>query len=128
LFYTGDGHAMQGDGEVDGTAIEISLTPTMQLIVHPGAGKALKWPRAEDAAHYYVMGMDTNLDTALKNAVAETVGFLQQRAGLSAADAYALASLSVDFRVGEAVNHVKMVYGVIPKKLFRQNPKYWHAK
>jgi acetamidase/formamidase len=128
LFYTGDGHAMQGDGEVDGTAIEISLTPTLQLIVHPGAGKAMKWPRAEDAAHYYAMGMDTNLEDALTNAVQETVGFLQQRAGLSAADAYALASLSADFRVGEAVNHVKMVYGVIPKKLFKQNPDYWHTK
>ncbi len=128
LFYTGDGHAMQGDGEVDGTAIEISLTPTLQLIVHRGAGLAMKWPRAEDAAHYYAMGMDTNLDTALQIAVAEAVGLLQQRAGLSAADAYALASLSADFRVGEAVNHVKMVYGVIPKKLFRQNLDYWHAK
>ena len=128
LFYTGDGHAMQGDGEVDGTAIEISLTPTLQLIVHPGAGKAMRWPRAEDAAHYYAMGMDINLDEAMKNAVQETVEFLQQRAGLSAADAYALASLSADFRVGEAVNHVKMVYGAIPKQMFRNNAGYWHKK
>ncbi len=128
LFYTGDGHAMQGDGEVDGTAIEISLTPTLQLIVHPGAGTGMKWPRAEDSANYYAMGMDTNLDTALKNAVQQSVDFLRQRAGLSAADAYALASLSTDFRVGEAVNTVKMVYGVIPKKLFAQNPGYWYRK
>jgi len=128
LFYTGDGHAMQGDGEVDGTAIEISLTPTLQLIVHPGAGQAMKWPRAEDATHYYAMGMDTNLDDALKNAVQETVDFLRQKAELSAADAYALASLSADFRVGEAVNDVKMVYGVIPKKLFKQRTEYWHRK
>jgi acetamidase/formamidase len=119
LFYTGDGHAMQGDGEVNGTAIEISLAPTLQFIVHKGAGARMKWPRAEDATHYYLMGMDADLDTALKNAVQETVDFLQVHAGLSAADAYALASLSVDFRVGEAVNNVKMVYGMIPKKLFR---------
>ena len=128
LFYTGDGHAMQGDGEVDGTAIEISLTPTLQLIVHEGAGKAMKRPRAEDAANYYAMGMDTNLDEAMKNAVQETVSFLQQRAGLSAADAYALASLSVDFRVGEAVNSVKLVYGMIPKKIFRQQCEHWRDK
>ncbi len=128
LFYTGDGHAVQGDGEVDGTAIEISLTPTLQFIVHQGAGKSMQWPRAEDAAHYYSMGMDPDLDAALKNAVQETVDFLQHRAGLSAADAYALASLSVDFRVGEAVNNVKMVYGMIPKKLFRRNPEYWKKK
>ena len=125
LFYTGDGHAMQGDGEVDGTAIEISLTPTLQLIVHQGAGKSMKWPRAEDAAHYYAMGMDTDLDAALKNAVEETVAFLRQKAGMSTADAYALASLSVDFRVGEAVNDVKMVYGMIPKRIFTRQPEYW---
>jgi acetamidase/formamidase len=125
LFYTGDGHAMQGDGEVDGTAIEISLTPTLQLIVHQGAGKNMKWPRAEDAAHYYAMGMDADLDAALKSAVEETVAFLRQRAELSAQDAYALASLSVDFRVGEAVNDVKMVYGMIPKNIFAQQSEYW---
>ncbi len=128
LFYTGDGHATQGDGEVDGNAIEISLTPTLQLIVHEGAGQAMTWPRVEDATHYYTMGMDTDLGAALKNAVQGTVDFLQQQAGLSAAEAYALTSLSVDFRIGEAVNIVKMVYGVIPKRVFRQNPEYWYAK
>ena len=126
LFYTGDGHALQGDGEVDGTAIEISLTPKLQFIVHKSVGEAMKWPRAEDATHYYAMGMDTDLDQALKNAVQETVDVLRQKVGLSASDAYALASLAVDFRVGEAVNIVKMVYGTIPKKIFTQNPEYWH--
>lgn len=128
LFYTGDGHATQGDGEVDGTAIEISLTPTLQFIVHQGAGRAMKWPRAEDATHYYTMGMDTDLDQALKNAVQDTVDFLQQKAGLSVSDAYALASLAVDFRVGEAVNIVKMIYGTIPKKIFKRTPEYWHRR
>jgi acetamidase/formamidase len=126
LFYTGDGHAMQGDGEVNGTAIEISLTPTLQFIVHKGAGRRMNWPRAEDATHYFLMGMDADLDTALKHAVQETVDFLRERAGLSAADAYALASLSVDFRVGEAVNNIKMVYGMIPKQQFRKKTAYWH--
>jgi acetamidase/formamidase len=125
LFYTGDGHAAQGDGEVDGTAIEISLTPTVQLIVHEGAGSAMKWPRAEDAELYYVMGMADDLDSALDNAVRETVVFLGARAGLSAAEAYALCSLAVDFRIGEAVNNVKMVYGVIPKRLLKERTPYW---
>jgi acetamidase/formamidase len=125
LFYTGDGHACQGDGEVDGTAIEISLAPTMQLMLHKGAGKAMKWPRAEDAAHYYSMGMDTDLNEALRAAIREAVEFLQARAGLTAAEAYALCSLAVDFRIGEAVNSVQMVYGAIPKRLFRQKTDYW---
>lgn len=127
LFYTGDGHACQGDGEVDGTAIEISLTPTMQMIVHKGLGKAMKWPRAEDAACYYAMGMDTDLGVALKNAIRETVDFLQARAALSATEAYALCSLAVDFRIGEAVNNVLMVYGAIPKRVFKQQREYWAA-
>jgi acetamidase/formamidase len=115
LFYTGDGHALQGDGEVDGTAIEISLTPTLQFVLHEGLGAAMRWPRAEDAAHHYIMGMDASLDVALKDAVSQTVMFLQREGRFSAADAYALASLAVDFRIGEAVNGVKMVYGVVPK-------------
>jgi len=127
LFYTGDGHACQGDGEVDGTAIEISLTPTMQLFVHKGAGKSMNWPCAEDAANYYSMGMGPTLDGALKQTIRETVEFLKGR-GLSAAEAYALASLAVDFRIGEAVNSVLMVYGVTPKRLFRRKPGYWAAR
>jgi acetamidase/formamidase len=78
----------------------------------------MKWPRAEDAAYDYVMGMDEDLDLALKEAVRESVEFIQRRAGVTAAEAYALSSFSVDFRIAEAVNLVKMVYGVIPKKLF----------
>ena len=124
LFYTGDGHACQGDGEVDGTAIEISLTPTLQLIVHQDAGGNMNWPRAEDEANHYLMGMGANLDEALKNAIREAVEFLKGRAGLSAAEAYALCSLAVDFRIGEAVNNVLMVYGVVPKRLFKRAP-YW---
>jgi len=118
LFYTGDGHAAQGDGEVDGATIEISLAPTLQFVVHKRAGKRMKWPRAEDAANDYVMGMDEDLDLALKEAVRESVEFIRRRAGVTAAEAYALSSFSVDFRIAEAVNLVKMVYGVIPKKLF----------
>ena len=127
LFYIGDGHACQGDGEVDGTAIEISLAPTVQLIVHKGAGKRMSGPRAEDAAHYYPMGLGASLDDALAQAIKETTAFLQRQAALSAADAYALCSLAVDFRIGEAVNNVVMIYGVVPKRLFRRKETYWAA-
>ena len=116
-FFTGDGHGLQGDGEVNGTAIEISLTPTLQFIVHKGEGRDMHWPRAEDAQCHYVMGMDTDLDEAARLAIRESVAFLERRAGLSTAQAYALTSLAVDFRIGEAVNHVKMVYGAIPKRI-----------
>jgi acetamidase/formamidase len=118
LFYTGDSHAVQGNGEINGTAIETSLSAVLQFVVHKGAGRTMKWPQAEDADNYYVMGMDVDLDAALKRAAEETVAFLQRDKGLSAADAYALASVAVSYTVGEAVDQVQMVYGAIPKNIF----------
>lgn len=119
-FFTGDGHALQGDGEVNGTAIEISLAPTLQFIVHPGAGRSMRWPRAEDATHHYVMAMSEDLNEAMRMAIEESVAFLEQRAGLTTAKAYGLSSLAVDFRIGEAVNGVKVIYGAIPKAVVRK--------
>jgi acetamidase/formamidase len=72
--------------------------------------------------------MDLDLDVAMKNASQETVDFLRATRGLSAADAYSLASIAVDFRVAEAVDAVLMVYGAIPKKIFKTNPEYWLRK
>jgi acetamidase/formamidase len=124
-FFTGDSHAVQGDGEVDGTAIEASLSATLQFIVHKGEGKAMVWPRAEDAANYYTMGIDVDLNVAMREATRQTVDFLRDRFGLSAADAYALTSVGVDFHVAEAVDSTQVIYGMIPKKLFKTNPEYW---
>jgi acetamidase/formamidase len=125
LFYTGDAHAVQGDGEVNGTAIEASLTPVLRFIVHKGVGRTMKWPRAEDASHYYVMGMDVDLDVAMKEAVQETVTFLGRERGLSPGDAYSLASIGVNYVVAEAVDHVLMIYGAIPKIIFSTNKPFW---
>ena len=125
LFYTGDSHAVQGDGEINGTAIEASLTPTLQFVLHKDAGRAMKWPAGEDATHYYVMGMDVDLDVALKQAAEETIAFLQREKGLSPGDAYSLASIGVNYVVAEAVDYVQMVYGAIPKRLFATNRAFW---
>jgi acetamidase/formamidase len=124
-FFAGDPHAVQGDGEVNGTAIEASLSATLQFIVHKGAGRTMRWPRAEDAANYYTMGMDLNLDTAMREATRETVEFLEERFGLTPADAYSLASIGIDFRIAEAVDSTQVIYAQIPKKLFKNNPSYW---
>jgi acetamidase/formamidase len=127
-FFTGDSHAVQGDGEINGGAIEASLTGTFQFIVHKGEGRAMHWPRAEDAAYYYAMGMDVDLNVAMKNAAQETIDMLREKRGLSAADAYSLASVAVDFRIAEAVDSVQMVYGMVPKAIFKNNPDYWFWK
>jgi acetamidase/formamidase len=127
LFYTGDSHAVQGDGEINGTAIEASLSPVLQFIVHKGAGREMKWPQAEDASNYYVMGMDVDLDVAMKEAARETVKFLASTRGLSPQDAYSLAAIGVNYVVAEAVDYVQVVYGVIPKKIFATNKPFWSA-
>jgi acetamidase/formamidase len=126
LFFTGDSHAVQGDGEVDGTAIEASMSPVFQFVLHKGAGKAMAFPYAEDAENYYIMGMNTDLDLALKAAVKETVDFLQKRADLSAPDAYTLASIGVNFAVGEAVDGNLLIYGAVPKSIFKKQEPYWN--
>lgn len=124
-FFTGDGHAVQGDGEVDGGAIEISLKPTLQFIVHKG--KSLKQPRVETATDYLTTGLDTDLNVATRIALQEAVDFLQKEKGLSAADAYALSSLAVDLGIGEAVDIVNLVYAKIPKNIFKSNPEFWRT-
>ena len=123
-FFTGDGHAVQGDGEVDGGAIEISLKPTLQFIVHKG--KTIRQPRVETAIDYLTTGLDVDLNVATRIALQEAVDFLQEEKGLSAADAYALSSLAVDLGIGEAVDIVNLVYAKIPKNIFKNNPEFWH--
>lgn len=115
-FFTGDGHAAQGDGEVDGGAIEISLAPTLQFILHKE--KHIASPMAETPTHFVTMGMHVDLNEANRLAVQSAVDFLARKESLSKADAYALASLAVDFRVGEAVDIVNLVYANIPKAIF----------
>ena len=123
-FFTGDGHAVQGDGEVDGGAIEISLKPTFQFIVHKG--RAIKQPRVETATDYLTTGLSQDLNEATRIALQEAVDFLLAEKGLNLADAYALSSLAIDLGIGEAVDIVNLVYAKIPKHVFKSNPKFWY--
>ncbi len=125
-FVVGDGHSGQGDGEVNGTAIETSLTGNFQFILHKG--KRLEVPRAETKNHYILMGLDVDLNQAMKKAVQETVKFLVEEKGLNRTDAYSLASIGVDFKVAEAVDQVLLIVGIIPKKIFKSNPEYWYKE
>lgn len=128
LFFTGDSHAGQGDGEVDGNAIEASMTATLQFIVHKGEGAKMTFPYAEDAENFYIMGMDPDLDKAMQSAVAETVKFLQAKAGMSASDAYSLSSVGVDFAVAQAVDQNLTIYAAVPKSHFKKAWPYWTKK
>jgi acetamidase/formamidase len=111
--------------EVDGGAIEISLMPTLQFILHKH--KTINLPRAETATDYLMTGLSVDLNEATKIALQEAVDFLQAEKGMSGADAYALSSLAVDLGIGEAVDVVNLVYAKIPKSIFRSNPDYWYT-
>jgi acetamidase/formamidase len=117
LFYVGDPHGTQGDGEVSGNAIEQSLTGVFRFTVLKG--KKINGPRAEDAANYYIMGIDLDLNRAMRKAVAETVDFLVKEKGLTPAKALSLCSIAIDFRVAEVVDTTQVIVGSVPKSLFR---------
>jgi acetamidase/formamidase len=116
LFYVGDPHGAQGDGEVSGTAIEQSLTATFRFVVHKDV--SISGPRAENDTHYLIMGIDLDLDRATRHATWEVVDFLVTEKGLSPAKALSLASVAVDFRVSEVVDLTQVVTGFIPKSIF----------
>lgn len=117
LFEVGDGHAGMGNGEVDITALETSLTGVFQFIVRKDMH--LKWPRAESPTHFIVMGIDKDLTEATKIAVHEAIDFLVNEKKLSREDAYMLSSVAVDFDITQLVDGTVGVHGMIPKNIFK---------
>ncbi|HTH56812.1 MAG TPA: acetamidase/formamidase family protein [Cyclobacteriaceae bacterium] len=116
LFEIGDGHAAQGNGEVDITAIETSLKGTLQFIVHKG--KSLKWPRAETQTHIITMGCDRDLNAATHIAVREMIKYLTDEKKMSPADAYMLCSVAVDVNITQLVDGNVGVHAMLPKSIF----------
>jgi acetamidase/formamidase len=124
-FSAGDGHGVQGDGEVCINALEICLTGTFTLILHknPSAGNGgartplVSYPRAETATHFISMGMNEDLDLAMKQALREMIRFITARTNLSREQAYQFCSLAVDFHVTQTVNGEKGVHGMLRKGL-----------
>ena len=119
-FSTGDGHGVQGDGEVCVNALEICLTGTFRFTLHKGGGERaplLRYPRGETATHFISMGMNEDLDLAMKQALREMIAFICIRSNLSRDQAYQLCSLAVDFRVTQTVNGEKGVHGMLRKGL-----------
>jgi acetamidase/formamidase len=117
LFSVGDGHAGQGNGEVDITALETSLTGKLQFIARKDMH--LRWPRAETPTHFITMGLDKDLTEATKIAVREAIDFLASEKHLSRDDAYMLASVAVDFNITQLVDGTKGVHAMIPKAIFK---------
>jgi acetamidase/formamidase len=116
LFEVGDGHAGQGNGEVDITAMETSLIGTFQFVVRKDMH--LRWPRAETPTHFITMGLHEDLNEATKLAVREMIDFLMTEKHLSGDDAYMLSSVAADLSITELVDGNKGVHMAIPKVIF----------
>lgn len=126
LFYTGDSHAAQGDGEVTVTAIETANTAVLKFVLHKGM--KLTAPRAENATHYMAFGLDQDLNKAMQMAIRETNAYLKDLKGLEFAQAFTLSSIGVDFRVTQVVDDTKGIHSMIPKKLFiKDKPAFWYT-
>jgi acetamidase/formamidase len=116
LFQVGDGHAAQGNGEVDITALETSLVGRFQFILHKG--KLAPYPRAETPDAYIAMGFDDDLSNATRKAVRNMIDFLVSARGMTRDDAYMLVSVAGDVEITELVDRNKGVHVVLPKRLF----------
>ena len=117
LIYTGDSHAVQGDGEISLTALETRMQEVrIQVILHKQ--KKFAWPVAETATHWIAIGLDKDLNAAMALAARNAIDFLATRAKLTTLDAYALCSIAVSFRVTQVVDIVRGVHAMIPKNLF----------
>ncbi|WP_082452796.1 acetamidase/formamidase family protein [Sphingomonas sp. Leaf208] len=116
LFQVGDGHAAQGNGEVDITALETSLTGTFEFVLHKKA--AITYPRAETLKAYIAMGFDDDLSHATRKALRNMIDFLVAEKGMTRDDAYMLISVAGDVEITELVDRNKGVHVVLPKAVF----------
>ncbi len=117
LFEIGDGHAAQGDGEVDQTAIETALHGRVQLTVRKGM--KLNFPRAETATDYISMATDPDLSAATHAAIQEMIDFLSAEKGLTKHQAYQLVSIAGDVAITQLVDKPNLgVHVKLPKRIF----------
>jgi acetamidase/formamidase len=118
LFEVGDGHAAQGDGEVDQTAIETSLRGRLQLTVRKGM--KLAWPRAETASDFISMAADPDLTVATRTAIQEMVDFLSDSRKLTKQQAYQVVSIAGNVAVTQLVDKPNVgVHVRVPKNIFK---------
>jgi acetamidase/formamidase len=117
LFEVGDGHAGQGNGEIDITALETFLTGTFRFVVHKD--HHLLWPRAETPTSYISMGFSPDLKEAATLAARDMINFLVDEKHLTRDQAYMLTSVAVDMEITQLVDGNVGVHAVCPKSIFK---------
>jgi acetamidase/formamidase len=118
LISIGDGHAVQGDGEVGMSAVETSLKGEIQVVLHKGM--RITWPRAETPTHYMTMGLHEDLNQAAKIATREMLNFVVETKGVPRDEALMLLSAAMDLRVTQIVDGTKGVHALLPKAIFHR--------
>jgi acetamidase/formamidase len=114
-FSAGDGHAVQGDGEVCLTALETCLKGTFQLVLRKDMRLAM--PRAITPTHYITLGLDPDLDNAAKQALRDMIAWLVQMAGWTPSEAYVFCSLACDLHVTQTVDGNKGIHAMVKRDL-----------
>ena len=129
-FYTGDPHMAQANGEVALTALEHSMRATFRLTLLkkgdariPSASGSLEKPFGETPKYWVAIGLNPDLDEAMKDAVREAIRFLHEKLGMDRAVALAYLSAATDFNVSQVVDRTKGIHALIRKSDFRHYPK-----
>lgn len=118
LFSIGDGHALQGDGEISSTAIECPMDHVdITLVVREDL--QLTYPRAKTPTGWITFGFDDDLDKATEIALADMLSLMTQLYSISRTEATALASVTVDLRITQIVNGVKGVHAILNDGVIR---------
>jgi acetamidase/formamidase len=118
LFYVGDGHVVQGDGEVATSAAEAHNTVTLQFSVRKG--RKIEWPEAENDKYYATTGFHEDLKIAAQTALSNMIKYLMEVKGLpSKEEALCLATLAIEMRIIEVVDGNLGVAVLIPKSIFK---------
>src|SRR5712672_4023643 len=118
LISIGDGHAVQGAGEVGMSAVETSLKGEIQVVLHKGM--RITWPRAETQTQYMTMGLHEDLNQAAKIATREMLNFIVETKGLPRDDVYMLLSAAMDLQVTQNVDITKGIHAMMPKAVFQK--------
>lgn len=127
LFYTGDPHFAQGDGEVALTALEGSLRADLRLTVIkkgsseiPGDSNNFDMVFGETEDYWIPVGLNEDLDEAMKQSVRESIDFISEQLGVERKIAYAYLSAATDYEVSQAVDKTKGIHALIAKKDFSE--------
>lgn len=118
LLHVGDGHAVQGDGEIVGTGVEISFD--VQVTVRVLKGKRSNWPRGENDDYIFTAGNARPLDQALQHATTEMVRWLQDDYGLDTVGAHTLLGQCVEYQVGNVFDPAYTMVCKVSKRILEQ--------